>query len=178
MSNKAVFLDRDGTLNIAITKKRRPYPPASPKEFEILPGVKDAIKILKNLNYIPVVITNQPDFARGKTTLSEIEELNKILRHELNIEHIYMCLHDDDDKCPCRKPKEGLLLIAAADLDIDIEGSIMVGDRWRDILAGQKAGCTCYFIDNNYDETQPAQPFHAVSSLLEVAYKIRSSHGF
>jgi D-glycero-D-manno-heptose 1,7-bisphosphate phosphatase len=178
MANKAIFLDRDGTLNKAILQNGRPLPPGSPTDFELLAGVKEAIGIFRAFSYIPVVITNQPDFARGKTSLNEIQEFNRIIRNELNIDFIYMCLHDDEDNCSCRKPKEGLLLTAAFDLDLDLKHSIMIGDRWRDIEAGQKAGCRCFFIDNNYDETQPYQPFDRVSSILEVANRIGSSHGF
>ena len=177
MKNKAVFLDRDGTLNKAIVKKKRPSPPTSLEEIKLIAGTKEAISLLKALNFIPIVITNQPDFARGKTTLSRIEQVNEIIHRDLSIEYFYMCLHDDDDNCLCRKPKAGLLLKAALDLEIDLTCSIMVGDRWRDIEAGQNAGCECFFIDYDYNETKPSQPFQTVSSLLEVAYKIRNYRG-
>jgi len=177
MKNKAVFLDRDGTLNRATVKKGRPSPPTSLEEIKLITGTKEAISLLKALNFIPIVITNQPDLARGITTLSRIEQVNEVIHRELNIEYFYMCLHDDNDNCFCRKPKAGLLLKAALDLEIDLTCSIMVGDRWRDIEAGQNVGCDCYFIDYNYNETKPNQPFQTVSSLLEVAYKIENYHG-
>jgi D-glycero-D-manno-heptose 1,7-bisphosphate phosphatase len=177
MKNKAVFLDRDGTLNEAIVKEGRPTPPSSSEEIKLITGTKEAISLLKALNFIPVVITNQPDFARGIIKLSRIELVNEIIRRELSIEYFYMCLHDDEDNCLCRKPKAGLLLKAALDLEIDLTCSIMVGDRWRDIEAGQNVGCDCFFIDYNYNETKPNQPFQTVSSLLEVAYKIENIHG-
>ena len=175
MLNKAVFLDRDGTINNSIVRFGRPFPPMNKDEFEILPRVAEAITLFKEMDYIPVVVTNQPDFVRGGTTLSQIALFNDIIKNELQIDHIYMCLHDDVDNCSCRKPQPGLLLKAAFDLKIDTTISLMVGDRWRDIAAGQSAGCKCFFIDNGYDEAQPFQPFYRVSSLFDVITIIRSN---
>ncbi len=178
MRNRAVFLDRDGTLNKATIRDGRPFPPETLKDFEFLPGVKEAIKLFRNLNYVPVVVTNQPDFARGKKSIDEINALNNLVRNELGIQDIYMCLHDDAEQCYCRKPREGLLLKAALELQLDLEVSVMVGDRWRDIQAGQRAGCKSFFIDNDYDEKRPQEPFHRVTSLLEVANFLGSVDDF
>lgn len=173
LKRRAAFLDRDGTINRAIIKNSKPFPPSSIEDLELLPGVLDAILILKKLGYVPIVITNQPDVARGNIKLSSIEVINKFICKKLMIDHIYMCLHDEGDNCECRKPKPGLILKASLDLDIDLNTSIFVGDRWRDIQAGQVAGCTCYFIDNRYDEPKPSKPFIEVTSLLEVATRIK-----
>ena len=173
LKRKAVFLDRDGTINKAVIKNSKPLPPSSIEDLELLPGVLEAIPILKKLGYIPVVITNQPDVARGNAKLSTVEVMNQSICKKLRIDHIYMCLHDDGDNCECRKPKPGLILKASLDLDIDLTTSIFVGDRWRDIQAGQAVGCTCYFIDNHYDEPKPNKPFIVVTSLLEVATRIK-----
>jgi D-glycero-D-manno-heptose 1,7-bisphosphate phosphatase len=178
MLKKAVFLDRDGTLNNTIMRSGRPSPPKSTHEFEILPYVPEAILQFKDLGFIPVVVTNQPDFARGITPLSQIKVFNEIIKDQLQIEHVYMCLHDDIDVCSCRKPQPGLLVNAALDLNIDTKLSIMVGDRWKDIAAGQAAGCKCFFIDNSYDEERPLEPFHRVSSLIDVISIIRSSNDY
>lgn len=169
-------MDRDGTLNKVIIRDGRPFPPEELKEFELLEGVKDALDIFKSQGFIPIVVTNQPDFARGKSTLEQIESLNNMVRKNLNIEHIYTCLHDDQDDCLCRKPKPGLLVQAAYELNIELTASIMIGDRWRDIQAGQAAGCSCYYIDYNYIELQPKQPFERVQSLFDAAKKIWSIH--
>ena len=173
MANKAAFLDRDGTLNSIIMRGGKPFPPTLEKEFELIPGVLEAINILKQLGYIPVVITNQPDIARGKNTIVNVDAINNKLREELQIEYVYVCPHDDDSNCNCRKPKPGLIQQASLELDIDPNISILVGDRWKDIGAGQSAGCKCFFIDNDYDEPRPRQPFIRVTSLLEVTTLIR-----
>jgi D-glycero-D-manno-heptose 1,7-bisphosphate phosphatase len=176
--NRAVFLDRDGTINKPTIRKGRPFPPETLKDFQFLPGVREAIKIFRDLEYVPVVVTNQPDFARGKKSIDQINDLNNLVRNELGIKDIYMCLHDDADLCSCRKPREGLLLKAAIELQLDLDASVMVGDRWRDIQAGQRAGCKSFFIDNGYDEKRPQTPFHRVTSLLEVANFLRSVNDF
>ena len=84
------------------------------------------------------------------------------------IENFYVCPHIDSDNCKCRKPKPGLLLKAAEDLNLDVRKSYMVGDRWRDVGAGQSAGCKNFFIDYNYSEKRPVEPFVTVSSLLQA----------
>jgi D-glycero-D-manno-heptose 1,7-bisphosphate phosphatase len=172
MSRKAVFLDRDGTLNKVMLLDGRPTPPREIKDFELLEGVDEAVTLLRSLDYLPIIVTNQPDYARGVSTLNQIETINDTIRKELGIEHIYICLHDDNENCFCRKPKPGLLIQAALELNIELSSSIMIGDRWRDIKAGQSAGCTCYFIDYGYDELSPVQPFFQVLSLLDAAKKI------
>ena len=176
MKNKAVFLDRDGTLNKVMLRDGKSFPPRDSKDFEILAGVKDAIDLFESQGYIPIVVTNQPDFARGTSTLEQIDSLNNMVREKLNIKHIYTCLHDDQDDCLCRKPKPGLLVQAAHELNIELTASIMIGDRWRDIQAGQLVGCSCYYIDCNYMEPQPQQPFERVLSLFDAAKKIGSIH--
>jgi D-glycero-D-manno-heptose 1,7-bisphosphate phosphatase len=169
---RAVFLDRDGVINIAFKLKGVPVPPRSINDLQILDGVKEAIKLLNARNFMVVVVTNQPDVARGIVTQESVETINLHLRNELLIKHFYTCFHDDQQGCDCRKPKPGLLQKAAQDLGIDLHRSYIVGDRWRDIAAGQAAGCECYFIDYEYSETSPQLPFTKVSSLIEATYSI------
>jgi D-glycero-D-manno-heptose 1,7-bisphosphate phosphatase len=165
---RAVFLDRDGVINESISVGGFPRPPSTVKEVRILEGVVEAIQLLKSNNLIPVVVTNQPDVARGKTTQSKIEEINRHIGFLSNIEHFYTCIHDDSDLCNCRKPAPGLITKSAQELGLDLTSSFMVGDRWRDVSAGQAAGCRCFFIDYSYPEKPPSKPFTAVSSLLEA----------
>jgi len=94
--------------------------------------------------------------------------LHKEISLLTGIEHFYICPHVEADNCRCRKPKPGLLLEAAKELNIDLRKSYMVGDRWRDVEAGQNAGCKNFFIDYNYSEKRPIEPFVTVSSLLHA----------
>ena len=165
---KAAFLDRDGVLNLTPLMDGVPKPPSYPSEVEILSGVFEAIQLIKMHNYLPVVITNQPDVARGSRTKEQIEAINLHIGSRLQIDHFYTCFHDDIDQCKCRKPAAGLIYQAAIELQLDVSRSFLVGDRWRDIAAGQAAGCECYFIDYSYPEKQPDLPYLKVLSLLDA----------
>jgi len=165
---RAVFLDRDGVINRAIVRDGRPYPPASLAEVEILPGVSDALRVLHAKGFMLIVVTNQPDVARGTTQKDTIEKINASLAAELKIDEFRVCYHDNEDRCDCRKPKTGALIAASKKHGVDLGGSYMVGDRWRDIQAGQAAGCKTIFIDYGYQEKQPKSPDYRCSSLTEA----------
>jgi D-glycero-D-manno-heptose 1,7-bisphosphate phosphatase len=165
---RAVFLDRDGVINKAFVIEGVPSPPKNLSDVEVIVGVKEAIKLLNKNRFEIVVVTNQPDVARGVVTRESVELINSYLGHELGIEHFYTCFHDDLEACVCRKPMPGLLQNAARELNLDLKDSFMVGDRWRDISAGQAAGCKCFFVEYNYREKSPNLPFMKVSSLLEA----------
>lgn len=166
---RAVFLDRDGVINWSKLVDGVAKPPRTITEVEILSGVIEAIKILKAHSFIPVVVTNQPDVARGVTSKAQVDAINAYIGEITDIEFFYTCFHDDVDMCGCRKPAPGLINRAAIDLNLDIANSFLVGDRWRDITAGQEAGCPTFFIDHKYLEERPKMPFITVSSLLEAA---------
>lgn len=152
MIRKAVFLDRDGILNNPVIRNGKPYPPASIGEVEIPVGVVDGLVQLKNQGYLLIGVTNQPDVARGTTPMRVVEEINDYLKSVLPLDEINVCYHDDADGCLCRKPNPGLILAAAERHEIDVEASYMVGDRWKDIEAGRKAGCTTVWVDYAYTE--------------------------
>jgi D-glycero-D-manno-heptose 1,7-bisphosphate phosphatase len=165
---RAVFLDRDGVINKAIVRGGKPYPPSAPWELEILPGVKDALEMLRMAGYLLIVITNQPDVARGSVKQEMVEEINNHLSRTLCIDEFNTCYHDDSDHCECRKPEPGALIAAALKNQINLEKSFMVGDRWRDVEAGQRAGCRTFFIDYGYSEKQPDSVDFRVASLYEA----------
>ena len=165
---RAVFLDRDGVINRAVVIDGKPYPPDSLETMEILPGVVDALKRLHQAGWMLIVVTNQPDVARGKTTRESVEAINGYLAELLPIDEFRTCFHDSADHCDCRKPMPGALISASKMHRIDLGRSYMVGDRWRDIEAGQRAGCKTVFIDYGYDEKQPDQVDIIVNSLHEA----------
>ena len=167
---KAVFLDRDGVLNRTILRHGKPHPPATLEELEILPGVPQALADLKECGFLLLVVTNQPDVARGTQRRATVESLHAALTKNLPIDDFFVCYHDDPDNCDCRKPKPGLLLQAAARYDLDLSSSYLIGDRWRDIDAGHAAGCATVWIDAGYTERGPSSPPAArVKSCLEAA---------
>ncbi len=169
MIRRAVFLDRDGVINAAVVRDGKPYPPSDVSAVEILPGVAQALVDLRRAGYVLVVVTNQPDVARGAQTREGVDAIHTHLRHELPLDAIYACYHDDAERCACRKPAPGMLLDAARDLDLDLRHSFMVGDRWRDIDAGIAAGCHTIFINRHYQERQPTGFDVELGSLAEAA---------
>jgi D-glycero-D-manno-heptose 1,7-bisphosphate phosphatase len=113
-------------------------------------------------------VTNQPDIARGTETIKGVQALNDAVAAEVPIDDFVICPHDDVDRCSCRKPLPGMLLDAAARLGLDVEHSFMVGDRWRDVEAGRRAGCTTVFVDRGYTEKKPEDPDIVVHELVEA----------
>ena len=166
MSRPAVFLDRDGVINRAVVRSGKPYPPASIDDLEILPGVAEALDRLKHAGYSLVVVTNQPDVARGRQRREVVEAINDSLRERLPIDEFRVCYHDDADDCACRKPRPGLLTQPPA---YDLAASVMVGDRWRDIEAGRRAGVRAtVLIDHGYREAIVVDPDLRAESLASA----------
>lgn len=167
---RAVFLDRDGVLNRVVVKNGRPYPPASPADLEILPDAPGALDALKAAGFLLIGITNQPDVARGTQRREVVEAINAALMKTLPLEAILVCAHDDADGCGCRKPLPGLLHQAAAAYAIELPESVMVGDRWKDVETGRRAGCETVLIEYGYAEPWPGSaPDCTVRSLAEAA---------
>ncbi len=178
-ARRAVFLDRDGVLNRTLEREGKPYPPTALDELEILPGVPEACTLLKKAGFLLVVATNQPDVGRGTLRQEVVEELNAHLCRLLPIDRVEVCYHPGGAvECDCRKPKPGMLLRAARDLDIDLARSWMIGDRWRDIDCGHAAGCRTVFIDRGYAEALRQAPDFRVRDALEAAAIILRDTGF
>ena len=172
MQKRAFFLDRDGVINASVVEAGKPYPPANLEDVIILPGVLQALQHLKDKGYLLIVVTNQPDVAKGKTTYEKVVAINQYLMQKLPIDDIKICFHIDQDECACRKPKAGLLLDAAKVYNIDLSKSYMIGDRWRDVDAGNAAGCQTFWIDYQYQEQQPQNYSFKVNSLYEASLLI------
>lgn len=175
---RAVFLDRDGVINRSLTRDGRPYAPTTLAEFEILPGVAESLLKLRQSGFLNIVVTNQPDIKTGKQSQEVLQLMHEQLLERLALDAILVCPHTDEDDCSCRKPRPGMLLDAAKNLQINLSASWMVGDRWRDIAAGQAAGCRCCFVDHGYVERQPEQPFNCVASLPEAVAVISGQPRF
>ncbi len=171
---RAVFLDRDGVINRSIVREGKPYPPASLGEFEFLPGVTEACRLLKEAGFLLVVATNQPDVGRGTQRQAVVEEIHRHVCDTLPIDRVEVCYDGGDRPSDFIKPAPGMLLRAARELEIDLARSFMVGDRWRDVDCGLAAGCVTIFIDYGYREKLRGQPDFRVSNLLEAASLILS----
>ena len=169
---KAIFLDRDGVINKAIVKNGLPTPPNLLDELKILPGVKESILKLKKLNFVCIVVTNQPDVSRRKINKNTVIKINNFLKKKIKLDDIFVCYHDDKDNCNCRKPKPGLLLQAGKKWNVDFKKSFMIGDRWKDIQAGENVGCKTIYLDYSYKDIKPKNPDFVTDTLLNAVYLI------
>jgi D-glycero-D-manno-heptose 1,7-bisphosphate phosphatase len=168
----AVFLDRDGVLNRSLVVNGKPHAPRTLAEFELLPGIGEALNRLKAAGFALVVTTNQPDVRTGKAERRDVEAMHDRLKRDFPIDAIYACYHVEADGCDCRKPKPGMLVEAADAFGLDLKASFMVGDRWRDVGAGRAAGCGTVFIDLGYAEAMTETPDHTVADLPAAASTI------
>jgi D-glycero-D-manno-heptose 1,7-bisphosphate phosphatase len=169
---RAVFLDRDGVLNRALIRDGLPYPPTTIEQFELEEGAKEGCAKLKNAGFRLIVVSNQPDVGRGTQGREVVEAMNrKLLSGVPSLDAIMICWHagsSHGDPCDCRKPKPGLLQRAAETHGLDLAGSYMVGDRWRDVDCAHAAGCRAVFIDRGYREELRAKPEITVATFAEA----------
>lgn len=163
-----MFLDRDGVLNASRVVGGVPVPPRDAASFELLDGVEEACTRLAEAGLALVVITNQPDIARGRLSITEVDEMHRILREHLPLTEVVVCPHDDADGCSCRKPRPGMILDAAQRLGLDLSRSVGVGDRWRDIEAAKAAGLPAVHIDWGHGEDLLSPPDASFGSLWEA----------
>jgi D-glycero-D-manno-heptose 1,7-bisphosphate phosphatase len=172
----AIFLDRDGVINRSPVRDGVPHPPDNVADVEILPGVAEALDLLAAAGLPRIVVTNQPDVARGSQTIQGVQAINQFMADKLPITAFYICYHDTCEGCDCRKPRPGMLLLAAREHGIDLMASFMVGDRWSDIEAGRAAGCRSFLIDMPYSQHERCKPEARVADLLEAARRILALH--
>ena len=166
---KAVFLDRDGVLNQSVVPEGIPCPPACVDELEIFPDAAGALQRLKQAGYLLIVVTNQPDIARGTQSRAVVDEINAALGAALPVDEFVVCPHDNAANCTCRKPKPGMVLEAAARHTVDLKESFLIGDRWRDIDCGAAAGVRTVLIDRGYRERMPEHAPDFVTESLSAA---------
>jgi len=167
--SSAVFLDRDGVLVRAVPGHGPPRSASTVDELELLPDAVEACTALKAAGYALVLVTNQPEIARGTLDAEIVARQNDVLREAVPLDDVVVCPHDDADGCDCRKPNPGMLLAAADRLGVDLAASFMVGDRWRDVEAGHAAGCRVVFVDHDYDERLQSEPDAVVASVGDAA---------
>jgi D,D-heptose 1,7-bisphosphate phosphatase len=173
--NKAVFLDRDGTMAEDVHYCSRS------DDFKLFPSTGQAIKQFKDMGFVVIVITNQSGIARGYFTEDTLAEIHSKMMRELaqdgvQLDAIYYCPHHPDANCECRKPKPKLILRAAKDFDLDLACSYMIGDLQSDIALGKAAGCKTLLISKQESEAPKDwidQPDAIVPDLLEAVKIVR-----
>jgi len=194
--NRAVFLDRDGVINAALydPTEGKPDTPYRLEDFRLLPGVAQAVRAINEMGFLAVVVSNQPGVAKGKCDYAFLEALDaeltaRLARQRAHLDAIYYCLHHPDAvneslrvDCDCRKPKPGLLVRAAQEMDIDLAGSFMLGDGPRDIEAGLAVGCQTILVDGHrsyfrLEEKARMRPHWTARNLLAAVEIIRCMQG-
>ncbi|MEK6543881.1 MAG: HAD-IIIA family hydrolase [Elusimicrobiota bacterium] len=151
MNRKAVFLDKDGVLNEPVLREGKVSSPRNLSEFKLIPNAQKALHSVKNLGYLIIVATNQPDVSRGLLRREDLDTMLAAVMESSPIDDMIVCVHDDADACDCRKPKPGMLLTAAKKWDIDLAGSYFIGDGLKDAQAAEDAGCRFILIDKPYN---------------------------
>ena len=156
----AVFLDRDGVLNEVRMEGGTASTPRTVAELQILPTAKADLRRLREAGYVLLVVSNQPDVARGDLSLDAVEEINRALRTALLIDAVYVCPHDTRDGCACRKPKPGLIRAGAREWGVDLARSWLIGDRWVDLAAAEAAGIDGLLVERpwSWDATSIGGP--------------------
>ncbi len=173
-----MFLDRDGTLNVPVVRDGQPYPPATLAEFQLYPDVPAACRSLHAAGYVLVVVTNQPDVGRGTQSAAVVKAMHARLQQLVpEIGRIEAC-YDPGRGQPSRrrKPEPGMILDAAQALGLDLARSWMVGDRWRDIDCGKRAGLRTVFIDLGHAESLREPPDFIVKNITGAAAVILENH--
>ena len=171
MSRRAVFLDRDGVINSYYynSKLGTVDSPSNPDEFELVPGVSEAIASFHKMGILIIVVSNQPGIAKGKFSAELLRATTDKMMDACggNIDAVYYCLHHPKalhplygQECECRKPRPGLILQAAAEWDIDLSRSVMIGDRLTDVVAGKDAGTQTILIGDAESRASEAMETH------------------
>ncbi|HVB79044.1 MAG TPA: HAD-IIIA family hydrolase [Candidatus Binataceae bacterium] len=166
MQARAVFLDRDGVINKVVFRHGKPTAPRQIAEFEIEPDVEQALRWLRAAGFKLFVVTNQPDLARGLMAATSLRVMTDTIMAKLAVDAIRICPHDDRDACNCRKPGSAMLVELAREHDVALSESYIIGDSWKDTLAGKAAGCTSIILDRCYNRDDPAD--HRVPDLNQA----------
>jgi len=191
---RAVFLDRDSTLNEPIYFEELGIldSPLTLEQFKMIPKAAEAVKILNDLGFFISLATNQPAVAKGKVTVEALDKIHKKMNEELakadaKIDAIYYCPHSTKGiipeltkECDCRKPGAGLITKSAEENDLDMKNSYMIGDSWRDMAAGKAAGCITIMVGHigscdycRFLQEKNAKPDHMAKDLYEAALLIK-----
>ena len=168
-ANRAVFLDRDGVLSVPEFRDGRSYAPKRMEDFVLYPDAPQSVADLKAMGFLAIVVTNQPDVGKGEVDRAVVEAMHTVLKTATKVDDIEVCYDTRETATERMKPGAGMLLDAARNWNIDLEGSYVVGDRAGDVEAGERAGCTTIFVDRGYTgETKPTSQAATVKELHEA----------
>ena len=164
--NRAVFFDRDGVLNKLVHRDGNYYSPRDIKNFKLYSDAEKAIHDIQEKGYLAIIVSNQPDIARGYLNKSVLDEMTKQIFDKIKVDDIFYCMHDDPDAEGCRKPDPGLIIKAQKKWDIDLKQSLMVGDTKKDRGAAENAGKKFILISRSYNDH--INTYNRISKLTEI----------
>lgn len=150
--NRAVFFDRDGVLNNLVFRDGKYYSPRNINKFKLFNDAEEVIYTIRDKGYLAIIVSNQPDIARGYLKKSVLDEMTKLLFDKLSVDDVFYCMHDDPDVEECRKPAPGLIIKAQKKWGIDLNQSLMVGDTEKDQGAAKNAGVKFILISRSYND--------------------------
>ena len=143
-----VFVERDGILNRARVERQYQVSPLTLEDFEVIEEAKPHLARLKADGLLLIATTNQPGLSRGYQSRRELDRMHELLRAAFSLDDILVCPHDETDRCPCRKPKPGLLMEAAFKWHLNLDRSFVISDKWQDAEAARTAGCTSLLLQS------------------------------
>ncbi len=170
----AIFLERDGILNLAKTNLKHQISPLNLEDFRINQEVVEPLIQLKEFGFLLIATTNQPGLSRGYQSRRELDLMHAVLRRSLPLDDILVCPHDEIDRCPCRKPQPGLFQEAAFKWQLDLERSYVVSDKWQDAHAAHLLGCTSLLLKSPWNGSSHHD--FIVTKLGDVAERIIQTH--
>jgi D-glycero-D-manno-heptose 1,7-bisphosphate phosphatase len=150
---QAVFIERDGVLNEVRVERQNQVSPLTLEEFKLNKEAVPLVKKLKTAGLVVVATTNQPGLSRGYQSRRELDRMHDLLRRTFPLDDLLVCPHDETDRCPCRKPKPGLLVEAAFTWHLDLDRSYVISDKWQDAEAARTAGCTSLLLQSPWVRT-------------------------
>ena len=164
--NRAVFFDRDGVLNNLVFRDGKYYSPRNINNFKLFNDAEKVIHTIRDKGYLAIIVSNQPDIARGYLKKSVLDEMTKLLFDKLSVDDVFYCMHDDPDVEECRKPAPGLIIKAQKKWGIDLNQSLMVGDTKKDQGAAKNAGVKFILISRSYNDH--INTFNRISKLTDI----------
>jgi D-glycero-D-manno-heptose 1,7-bisphosphate phosphatase len=166
---KAIFFDRDGVLNELVSRDGGQYSPQYYSQFNLYPGLEELFSRIKNSGWLTIIVSNQPDIARGLMDEEQLQLMTNVIISKLMPDDILYCTHDDPDPQGCRKPSPGLFYQAAKKWNIDLKQSYMVGDTWKDAEAAVNAGVNMLVLSKTYNEDiQHHRRMEDINEIIEL----------
>jgi len=169
--DKAVFFDRDGVINIPVIIKNKPHPPKNLKNLFVYKQFKNCILKIKKNGFKTFIITNQPDYQRGLVKKKDIMQINNFLKKKFKLNKVYVC-YDSSNKSFFKKPNPGMLIQAKKEFNLNLKKSYLIGDTYKDIIAGNKVGCTTILLKKKYNNNYKKLPDYYVANLNSATSKI------